>query len=153
MIPLEWYHLQIWGCWYFSHPAILIPACDSSSPAFNMMYSVYKLNNRVTIYSLDFPLSQCLNKWTCYSKSNNQLDLLFQVQFCCFLTCIQLSQETGKVVWYSHVFKKFLQFVWSIQSHKSQAVLNHWWIFWRVHHEGSIVGAFVLHFLRSCFYS
>ena len=26
----------------------------------------------------------------------------------CFLTCIQGSQETGKVVWYSHFFKNFL---------------------------------------------
>ena len=24
-----------------------------------------------------------------------------------FLTCIQVSQETGKVVWYSHLFKNF----------------------------------------------
>ena len=31
---------------------------------------------------------------------------------CCFLTCvIQVSQETGIVVWYSHLFKNFLQFV------------------------------------------
>ena len=30
---------------------------------------------------------------------------------CCFLTCIQVSQETGKVVWYSHFFKNFPQFV------------------------------------------
>ena len=30
---------------------------------------------------------------------------------CWFLTCIQASQETGKVVWYSHLFKNFLQFV------------------------------------------
>ena len=27
-------------------PAILIPACVSSSPAFLMMYSAYKLNNQ-----------------------------------------------------------------------------------------------------------
>ena len=26
---------------------------------------------------------------------------------CCFLTCIQVSQETGKVVWYSYFFKNF----------------------------------------------
>ena len=26
---------------------------------------------------------------------------------CCFFTCIQVSQETGKVVWYSHLFKNF----------------------------------------------
>ena len=30
---------------------------------------------------------------------------------CCFLTCIQVSQEAGKVVWYSRLFKNFLQFV------------------------------------------
>ena len=30
---------------------------------------------------------------------------------CCFLTCIQISQEVGKVVWYSHFFKNFPQFV------------------------------------------
>ena len=30
---------------------------------------------------------------------------------CCFLTCIQISQETGKVVWDSHFFKIFPQFV------------------------------------------
>ena len=30
---------------------------------------------------------------------------------CCFLTCIQVSQEAGHVVWYSHLFKNFPQFV------------------------------------------
>ena len=30
---------------------------------------------------------------------------------CCFLTCIQISQEAGKVVWYSRLFKNFPQFV------------------------------------------
>ena len=30
---------------------------------------------------------------------------------CCFLTCIQISQEAGKVVWYSHLFKNVPQFV------------------------------------------
>ena len=30
---------------------------------------------------------------------------------CCFLTCIQISQEAGKVVWYSHILKNFLQFI------------------------------------------
>ena len=28
-----------------------------------------------------------------------------------FLTCIQISQEAGKVVWDSHLFKNFPQFV------------------------------------------
>ena len=30
---------------------------------------------------------------------------------CCFLTCIQVSQEAGQVVWYSHLFQKFPQFI------------------------------------------
>ena len=30
---------------------------------------------------------------------------------CCFLTSIQTSQEAGQVVWYSHLFQNFLQFV------------------------------------------
>ena len=30
---------------------------------------------------------------------------------CRFLTCIQISQEAGQVVWYSHLFKNFSQFV------------------------------------------
>ena len=30
---------------------------------------------------------------------------------CCFLTCVQISQEAGKVVWYSHLFKNFTEFV------------------------------------------
>src|SRR5574342_156209 len=29
---------------------------------------------------------------------------------CCFLTCIQISQESGQVVWYSHLFKNLPQF-------------------------------------------
>ena len=29
---------------------------------------------------------------------------------CCFLTCTQISQEAGKVVWYSHLLKNFPQF-------------------------------------------
>ena len=30
---------------------------------------------------------------------------------CFFLTCIQISQETGHEVWYSHLFKNLPQFV------------------------------------------
>ena len=30
---------------------------------------------------------------------------------CCFLTCVQISQEAGQVVWYSHIFQIFPQFV------------------------------------------
>ena len=30
---------------------------------------------------------------------------------CCFLTCIQVSQEAGQMVWYSNLLKNFPQFV------------------------------------------
>ena len=30
---------------------------------------------------------------------------------CCFWTCIHISQEAGQVVWYTHFFKNFPQFV------------------------------------------
>ena len=78
--------------------AISIPACASSNPAFHMMYSACELN-RMAIYILDVFLCQF------------GINLLFHVRFCFFLTCIQVSQEAGKVVWYSHLFKKFSQFV------------------------------------------
>ena len=42
---------------------------------------------------------------------------------CCFLTCIQISQEAGKVVWYPHLFKSFPQFV-VINTVKGFSVVN-----------------------------
>ena len=65
----------------------------------------------MTIYSLDVLLSR-------FGTS-----LLFHVQFCYFLTCIQISQEAGQVVWYSHLLKNFPQFV-VIHTVKSFGVIN-----------------------------
>ena len=42
---------------------------------------------------------------------------------CCFLTCIQVSQEAGQVVWYSHLFKNFQQFV-VIQTVKGFSIVS-----------------------------
>ena len=42
---------------------------------------------------------------------------------CCFLTCIQISQEAGKVIWDSHFLKNFLQFV-VIHTVKGFGVVN-----------------------------
>ena len=42
---------------------------------------------------------------------------------CCFLTCIQISQEAGQVVWYSHLFQNFPQFV-VIQTVKVFGIVN-----------------------------
>ena len=42
---------------------------------------------------------------------------------CCFLTCIQVFQEAGKVVWYSHLFKNFPQF-FVIHTVKGFSIVN-----------------------------
>ena len=54
----------------------------------------------VTIHSLDVLISQ-LEPVCCSVSGSNY----------CFLTCKQVSQEAGKVVWYSHLLKNFPQFV------------------------------------------
>ena len=70
-------------------------------PARHMMYSAYKLNKQgdnIQPWCTSFPN---LEPVCCSMSSFN----------CCFLTCIQVSQEAGKVVWYSHLLKNFPQFV------------------------------------------
>ena len=60
------------------------------------MYSAYNLNKQgdnIQSWCTPFPILR-------QSSSN-----------CCFLTCIQVSQEAGEVVWYCHLFKNFPQFV------------------------------------------
>ena len=42
---------------------------------------------------------------------------------CCFLTCIQVSQEEGQVVWYSHAFQNFPQFI-VIHTVKGFSIVN-----------------------------
>ena len=50
----------------------------------------------------DSPLVFLSQSWTnCSIQGSN----------CCFLTHIWVSQERGKMVWYSHLFKNFSQFV------------------------------------------
>ena len=41
----------------------------------------------------------------------------------CFLTCIQISQEAGQAVWYSHLLKNFPQFI-VIHTVKGFGVVN-----------------------------
>ena len=42
---------------------------------------------------------------------------------CCFLTCIQISQEAGQVVWYCHLFQNFPQLI-VIHRVKGFAIVN-----------------------------
>ena len=47
-----------------------------------------------------------------YSFSNLEpVHCSMSVYNCCFLTCIQISQEADKVAWYSHLFQNFPQFI------------------------------------------
>ena len=65
------------------------------------MYSAYKLNKQgdnIQPWCTPFPI------W-------NQSVVPCPVLTCCFLTCIQISQEADQVVWYSHLLKNFPPFV------------------------------------------
>ena len=88
-------------------PAILIPACASANLAFHMKYSAYKLNKQargqytaLANSFLDFEPVRCS-----MSGSN-----------CCFLSCVQVSQEAGKVICYSLLFQNFPVFLWVTRS-------------------------------------
>ena len=77
-----------------------------------MMHSTNKLNkqgdNIALMYS--FPSFEPLHCSTSGSK-------------CCLLTCLQISQEGGMVLWYSHFFRNFPQFV-VIHTVKAFGIVN-----------------------------
>ena len=87
-------------------PAILIPACTSSSPELLMMGSAYKLNK------------QGDNKQPCCTLFLHPEPVSCSIlgSSSCFLTGMWVSQEAGKMVWYSHLFKSFPQFIRCTQS-------------------------------------
>ena len=93
--------------------AILIPAYASSRPAFCTMYSAYKLNKQ----------GDNIQPWhTPFSIWNHSV-VPCPVLIAAFLTCIQISQEAGQVVWDPHLFKNFSQFV-VIHTVKAFGVVN-----------------------------
>ena len=81
--------------------AIFIPACESSSLAFCMMYSTYKLNKQ----------GDNTQSWRTSLSILNHSIVPYPVLTVAFWPAYLLSQEAGKVVWYSHLFKNFPQFV------------------------------------------
>ena len=114
-------------------PTILIPACASSSMAFCMMYSLTgesqgwqslvgchlwgctESDTTEWLSSSSSSNSECkLNKYTALMYSFPYLKPVccsMSSSNCCFLTCIQISQEADQVVWCSHLFQNFPQFV------------------------------------------
>ena len=80
--------------------AILIPDCVSSSLAFHMMYSEYKLNK----------LSVNIQPWCTPFPIWNQSVVQYPVLTVSFWPAYRFL-ESGPVVWYSHLFKNFPQFI------------------------------------------
>ena len=82
-------------------PSILIPAWALISLAFHMVYSAYKLNKQ----------GDNIQPW-CSSPMWNESAVP-----CPVLTVASwpayISQEAGKMVWYSHLFKYFPSSLWS----------------------------------------
>ena len=81
-------------------PEILIPTWASSSPAFLMMYTAYKLNKQgddILPWRIPFPI---------WNQSIVPCPVLT-----CFLTCIQVYEEACQADWYSHLFQNFPQFI------------------------------------------
>ena len=86
-------------------PAILIPYCASSCPAFLMMYSAYKLNkqsNNILPWYIPFPI-------------RNQPIAPCPV-LTCFLTCIQISQEAGNWSGIPISLRIFHSLLWATKS-------------------------------------
>ena len=89
-LPLGWYHLHGWGCWYFSgqswfqlviHPAQHFVWCALHGTGWQHTALMYSFPNFELVHSS-------------LSSSN-----------CSFLSCIELPQGTGKVVWNSHLLE------------------------------------------------
>ena len=81
-------------------PGYLHSSLIFRSLEFCMMYFAYKLNSRwqYTALMYSFPSVEPV----CCSMSISRY---------CFLTCIQISQESGNLVWYFCLFNNFSKFV------------------------------------------
>ena len=110
-LPLEWYHLHIWGCCCFSDNLdsnLLFIQAGISHDVLCLKVKWGRWQYIAFIYP--FPNLESL----CCSMSSSK---------CWVLTCTQVFQEAGKVVWYSHIFLKFPQFV-VIHTAKTFSIVN-----------------------------
>ena len=98
-LPYGWCHLHIWRYWYFSQQSwfqsMIHPAQNVTWHTLNVSYISQW---QYTDLTYSFPN---LGPLHCAMSSSN----------CCFLICIQTSQQASQVVWYSHLFKNFPQFI------------------------------------------
>ena len=98
-------------------PAILIPACASSSPVFLMIYSAYKFNkqgDKIQPWWTPFPIWNqsvvlcpvlTVASWPAYRflKSQGHWGHKCPPK--------EKKKEAGQMVWYSHLFQNFPQFI------------------------------------------
>ena len=98
--------------WYFSPQLIFIflHALQESESDKQHFPKFLEAGRLFTALTYSFPT---LEPVFCSTSSSN----------CCFLTCMQISQEAGQVVWYSHLLKNFPQF-FVIHRVKGFAVVN-----------------------------
>ena len=95
--------MHVWGYWYFSRQSwfqlVLHPLQHFSWCTLHYvhLHKLTKQDDNIQPWRIPFPL-----KPVCCSMSSS---------YYCFLTCIQISQEAGQVVWHSHLLKNFPQFV------------------------------------------
>ena len=81
-------------------PAILIPVCASYSPAFLIMYSVYKLNKQ----------GDNIQPWYTPFPIRNQAVVPCPVLTVASWPAYRFLRGAGHVVWHSHLFQNFPQF-------------------------------------------
>ena len=90
-LPKGWCHLCIWSYWYFSQQSwfqhVIHLAWHFTWYKQNMLN---KHGDNIQPWHTPFPI---LNKSV----------FPYPILTVAFLTCIQVSQETGKAVWYSHL--------------------------------------------------
>ena len=82
-------------------PAILIPACVYPAQHFTWCSLHYKLNRQ----------GDSIQPWCTLFPNLEPVHCSMFGSNCCFLTCIQIPEKAGKVVWYFPLFKNLSQFV------------------------------------------
>ena len=101
-LPLEWCHPHIWCCWCLSHLSFQLV----THPAQHFSWCAQHID---------------LTGWqkTTLSYSFFNLEPVIcsiQCSECCFLTHIQVSQETGKMVWFPISLRVFHSLLCSTES-------------------------------------
>ena len=70
-----------------------------------------KVGLKLNIQKTKIMASSPITSWEIDGETVETVCCSMSSSNCCFLTCIQISQEAGQVVWYSHLSQNFPQFV------------------------------------------